>query len=317
MKKSQPPQPDIRQALALCSLALNPNSPQPTATMVRISDGYLTAFGGTCCISIPVPIEIGACFSPQAISPFFRKERGPISYTLKNGKLQLKEGRESLTIKCLPPEEMVTLDVLGTPTPCDFDTTHLKVISDTINPNNSRVWAQGSSFRNGVMESTCNSIIVSAVSDLPDDLVFNLPVDSCKALLKFKSPVVSVVKDQRAVKFNFKDGSSLCSLILTEQMIDTAAFFQGEWTPLNLTEILDKVECEFIRFAGGNVHYFTKDTEGVIESCVDPIINVDIGKESLDVLLTVSKDIRISDDGNRMQAFGETCRCIASTRAKV
>ncbi len=305
---------DMRSALALCSLALNPLAPSPTASMVRLSDGYLTSFGGTFAISVPMPITVEACFSPTAIAPFFRKERGPVSYTLKNNKLQLKEGKEQLTIKCLPPEEMVTLDVLGAPQACEFNTTHLKIACDVINPSNERVWAQGISMRNGMMESTNNAIVVSAISDLPDELVFNLPVDSAKALLKFKSPVVSVNKDQRAVKFTFKDGSILCSLFIEQQMIETRAFFQGVWTPLKLTEELSDIECEHVLFRDGDANYLSEGLEGCIEDCVDPSLTVDIAKESLDVLLLVSKDLRISDDGNRLQAFGENCRVIASTR---
>lgn len=306
----------MKQALTLCSLALNPNSPSPTAMMVRISDGYMQAFGGTFCVSVPMELSVEACFNPKAIEPFFRKERGPIAFTIKKGKLQLKEGKEQLTIGCLPPDEMVTLDVLGTPVPCTFDTTHLKVATDVINPANSRLWAQGVSFRNGVMESTNNAIIVSAATDLPDDLEFNLPVDTCKAIMRFKSPVVSILKDQRAVKLTFEDGSSICSLIITEQMIDTTNFFKGDWTKLELTEEVNKIECEHVVFQDGDLHYFTDTSEGIIDSCSNPDVVVDMGKESLDVLLTVSKDLRISDDGNRMQAFGETCRVIASTRAK-
>jgi len=141
-----------------------------------------------------------------------------------------------------------------------------------------------------------------------------VPIEPLNMTMRFKSPVVSVVQDQRAVKFNFSDGSSLTSLVLTEQMIDTAAFFQGDWTPLKLTESLDKLDCEHVLFKDGNANYLSDNIEGCIESCVDSNINVDIAKESLDVLLTVSADIRLSDDGNRLQAFGDTCRVIASTR---
>jgi len=282
--------------------------------MVRISDGFMQSFGGTFGVSVPMPIEVGACFNPAAIAPFFRKERGPIAYTIKNGKLILTEGKERLTVGCLPAEEMVTLDVLGTPTPCEFDMKYLKIAVDVINPTNERIWAQGVSFRNGMMESTNNALVVSAVSNLPDELSFNLPHDSCRALLRFKSTVVGVVKDQRAVKFVFADGSSLCSLVITEQMIDTSAFFRGGWKPIELTEDVSKIDCEYFSFVRGSVHYVNNTNEGVIESCVDPDIYVDISKDNLNTLLIVSKDIRLSDDGNRVQAFGEDCRVISCAR---
>jgi hypothetical protein len=263
-----------------------------------------------------MPIEIGACFNPTLAANFFRKDRKAVSYTLDKKKLVFKEGKEKLSVPCLPPEELVTLDVLASSTPCSILMEHFRSLVDVINPANSRVWAQGISFRYGMMEATNDSVIVSAVSGLPDDMEFNLPVDSAKALMRFKSAVVATACDNRAVKFLFADGSSLTSLTIVEQMIETARFYEGEWTPMALkdTEDLLKLECDGIQFHDGNATYLQEKSKGVIEGACASSANVTVGKEPLDRLLRISSDIRVSKDGNRLMAVAENCRGICSTR---
>ena len=306
----------MKHALQLCSLALNPSAPSPTASMVKIENGHMTAFGGLFCISVPQPVEVGACFSPSLAATFFRKERKAVAYTIDKGKLTMKEGKEKLSIPCLPPEDLVTLDVLEDPFQAELDLTHFRSLVDVINPANSRVWAQGISFRYGMMEATNDSVIISAVSGLPDEVEFNLPVDSAKALMKFKSQIIAISASERAVKFSFKDGSSLTSLVILEQLIDTSKFYEGPWTPLNLkdTEDLLKIECDSVGFQNGNAAYVQEKAKGVIEGISAPGITVVVGKESLDRLLRISSDIRISEDGHRLMAVADTCRGICSTR---
>lgn len=306
----------MKPQLALCSLALNPQAPSPTASMVRINDGRMESFGGTFCVSAPMPIEVGACFNPTLAATFFRKEREAVTYTLNKGKLTFKEGKEKLTIPCLPPEEMVTLGVFAATQPVMMNLSHFRSLVDVINPANSRIWAQGISFRYGMAEATNDAVIISAITDLPDEFEFNLPVDSAKALLKFKSPIVAIAQDQRAVKFCFEDGTTLTSLVLTEQMIETARFYEGNWTPLNLkeTEDLLKIECDSIKMVAGNATYLQEQSSGVIEGIVNPDITAKVGKEALNRLLRISSDIRISADGFRLMAVADTCRGICSTR---
>lgn len=307
----------MKHALQLCSLALNPQAPNPTATMVKVEDGFMVAFGGTFCVRVPVPVEVGACFNPSAVSTFFRKDRKAVSYTIHKKKLLLQEGKEKMLVPCLPPEEMPTLDVLAEPYEVDLELPHLRFLTDVINPANSRIWAQGVSFRYGMAESTDNAIIVSAITDLPDEIEFNLPVDAAKALMKFKSPITSIAVDERSVKFYFKDGSSLTSLSISEQMMETSQFYRGEWTPLKIkdTEDLLRIPCETLTFREGSVEYVQGDVQGVIEGAVTKGVHVTAGKESLDLLLRVSSDIRVSDDNFRLMAVSDTCRAICSTRS--
>jgi hypothetical protein len=166
-------------------------------------------------------------------------------------------------------------------------------------------------------EATNDSVIISAITDLPDEVEFNLPVDSAKALLKFKSPITGLAVSEQAVKFCFKDGSSLTSLVLTEQMIESARFYAGEWGALNLRDTTDllSLSCDRITFENGNATYVREHSKGVIEGVADPTVAVTVGKEPLDRLLRVSSDIRLSDDGFRLMAVADTCRAICATRA--
>jgi len=111
MKKVAKTEHDMKTALQLCSLAVTSNS--AVSGMVRVADGFIQAFGGIFTISVPTTINIGCCFNPVAIAPFFRKERSAIAYTIKNEKLILTEGKERLTVRCLPPEELAIIDNLG------------------------------------------------------------------------------------------------------------------------------------------------------------------------------------------------------------
>lgn len=306
------------EALQLCSLALNPSAPSPTATMVKVEDGKMISFGGTFCVSVPLPVEIGACFNPTTAATFFRKTRKGVSYKIHKGKLEFKEGKEKLSVPCLPPEDMVTLDVFSKTFQTSLDKTYLKLLIDVIDPSSSRLWAQGVSFRDGMAESTNSRVIISSVSGLPDQFVFNLPVDSAKALLKFKSPVVGIALDERAVKFCFEDGSSLASLLLEEQMIPTGKFYSGDWISLDLQDANDllKIKCDSVNFLNGNVTYFEKESSGTIEGSVNSDVNVTVNKESFDRLLCVSSDIRLSQDATRLMAVGDTCRAICTTKVK-
>lgn len=309
----------MKNALQLCSLALNPIAPSPTASMVRISDGFIESFGGTFAIRVPVHVEVGACFNPALAATFFRKERKLVAYTLAKNKLVFQEGKEKLSLPFLPPEEMVTLDVLSRPRKVKFDMTHLKTCADIVDPANSRMWAQGISFRAGMMEATNNALVVSAVTDFPDEFEFNLPQSSAKALLRFKSEVTGIAIDQQSVKFCFADGSSLTSLVICEQMIETAPFYRGEWTPLALepetAKDLLSIACESVEFKGGTALYLDGHMQGEITGVASKVVAVHVGKPSLDTLLQISADLRLSDDGQRLMAVSASCRAIASTRA--
>lgn len=308
----------MKEALTLCSLALNPSSPSPTSSMVRISDGFCQSYGGTFCISVPVDIDIGCCFSPKAVANFYRKGRKAVSFKLHRNKLVLQEGKEKLSIPFLPPDDMVTLDVISKPRPIALDMKCLKLCSDIIDPSHSKVSCQGVSFRIGMMESSNGRVVVSAVTDFDDNIEFNLPVASAKALLKFKSEIVAISTDQRAVKFHMKDGSSLTSLSITEQLVDTAQFYAGKWKPVNLkkgvAEDLQSIDCDSLIFFDGNISYIKELAEGELSQVCDKGFDVKAGKSEIDSILQISHEIALSEDNNRLQAFADNCRGICVTQ---
>lgn len=308
----------MKNALALCSMALNPQAPSPTASMVKLDDGFLTSYGGTFCIRVPMKVEVGACFSPSLVATFFRKERKAVSYTLHKKKLVLQEGKEKLSVPFLPPEEMPTLDVLSKPKEVEFDMTYLKLCADVVDPAHIKLCAQGVQFRYGMIEATNGRCIVGAKTGFDSDLEFNLPVASAKALLRFKSEVAGIAVDHGAVKFIFADGSSLTSLLICEELIETTPYYRGDWTPLKLKAEVAKdllsIECEDVIFYEGNATYIKGTAEGVLSGVCGKEFDIKVSKENLDVLLKVSADIRLSDDKNRLMAVSEKCRVISVTK---
>ncbi len=306
----------MKQELALCSLALNPQAPSPTATMVKLDDGFLTSYGGTFCIRVPMKVEVGACFSPTMVATFFRKERKAVSYTLNKKKLVLQEGKEKLTIPFLPAEEMPTLDVLSKPHKVTFDMTYLKIAADIVDPAHSKLCAQGVMFRYGMLEATNGRCLVGAKTGFHEDLEFNLPVASAKALLRFKSDIVGVAVDQGAVKFIFADGSSLTSLLICEELIETGPYYRGEWTPMKIKAEVAKdlltIDCDTVIFFAGNATYVKGTAEGEISGACGKEFDIKVSKENLDVMLKVSADIRLSEDKSRFMAVSEKCRVIST-----
>lgn len=285
--------------------------------MVRVSDGLLESFGGTFSIRVPFESEIGCCFNPALAAQFFRKDRKAVSYTLKDKKLRMKCGKETLSIRCLPPEDMVTLNVLAKTTPATLDTALLKHCVDVVDPAHSRLQCQGVSFRNGMAEASDGKAIVSFVTDFDEAFEFNLPVASAKAMLRFKAKVVGMAQDMQAVKFIFDDGSELVSRVIPEQLIETRPFYEGEWNSLNLHKgIVDEIlslDCDFITFKGGNLIYEIGDNKGTIEDAYKAKdLAVKLSKARTDVLLKISEDIRLEAHCSRVMAVSDMCRAIST-----
>ena len=305
----------MKSALALCSLALNPLAPSPTASMVKIEGGHMTSFGGTACVRVPVGVEVGACFSPSLFATFFRKDRSAVSYTLSKGKLVLKEGKEKLSIPFLPPDEMATLDVLSAPVPCELNLEHLKLCADMVDPTHHKPECQGVNFRSGVMEASDGRILVSATSGLDDDMWFNLPLVSAKILLKLKSKVVSVALEKAAIRFNCEDGTSVCSVLIYPQLTDTSPLYKHEWIKTGIKQSfaadVGKIECDTFEFAGGGVKYVQEKSEGFIEDVCGKDCKMRISKNCLAVLLKIGNDIRTSATGSLAMSVSEEARAVS------
>lgn len=314
----------MKSALQLCSQALNPSSPQPTAGMVKVFDGAMWSYGGTACVRVPVPHVIGAAFNPKSVLPFFRKERKKFSVTVAKGKLVLSEGKEKLSTRCLPPDEMVVLDVFGEPQDCSLDMRNLKLAASVVDSSNARLSAQGVQFRNGLVEATDNKRLVQGCSGLPAGFTFNLPLESAKILLKFPANCVAVYGDRSAVKFMLDDGSSLCSNLICEDLPDLSHLFAEQtWTPLDIpgkvwADLYD-IPCDYVVISNGSAFYVFEnarseiDSSGELTGITKKDIRFRVRKDFLNTLLQVSGDIRINGSGALLQAAGETCRCICGT----
>lgn len=305
----------MKQELSLVSLALNNSAPSPLAQMVRASDGYLVAFGGTTCISVPFPSAIDACFNPEAIAPFFRKERKAISYTIKNKKLVLTEGKERLTVGCLAAEELAIIDNFETPIPCTLNLKSLKVAAEVTNLEGP-VYAHGVIFKSGMMNATNNKVFFCGESGIPKDIEFAIAKESCVALTKFKSNVISISHNKHTVKFNFESGASLCARQLLCEFPDIGPLFAGKWNDLNLTEDLSDIQCEYLEFIEGSVYYHSKDSVGILENVLDTGIKVSAYKKSFDHLGKIGNKISLSEDKLKLKSVGDKCVVICSVKVK-
>ncbi len=309
----------MKEALNTCAIALNPTSPQPTASMVKIERRTMIGYGGTFCIRYPVSYDIGCCFNPKAVLAFFRKDRKKFSCTVKNEKLILQEGKEKVTTRCMPPEEMVTIDVLSTPHECTLDRSLLKRCVDAVDPAHHAYVLQGVAFRYGCMEATDAKVLVSALSGVPEEVPeFILPVDSAKALCRIKGSVVGVAVSTALVKFLFDTGASLTSGIISGEFPDMSKFFEGEWEPLGLEAAapdMEKIDCDRFEFRDGVIKYVVMDqngtapvAEGELPQPCNPLNGI-LHKRICGHLLANSHDIRMT--GARLfQSFSDNCRVI-------
>ena len=309
----------MKTALTLCSLALNPSAPAPTASLVKVEDGFAVAFGGLFCVRVPVEQALGCCFNPAAAKTFFRKARKQVAYTVKKNKLILQDGKEKLSIGCLPPEEMVTLDVIAKARPIKLSKTMLRYVADVIDPAHHRASLHGVTFRDGATLATDNKVFVMAFVDFPDDLTFSLHKDACIALSKMKGEIETVSTDGHAVKFGLSDGSSLTTLKLVEEIPEVVdSIFAGTWNPLPLTESvvedLTTIDCHTFRFKDGLLSYWSEDKASVGE------LGVKIPKE-LEAAITQKGFVRILKNGGRISYADNQSRirsvnenvCVVST----
>lgn len=297
-------------ALKLCSLALNPSSPSPTANMVKVEDGFMSSYGGIFCIRVPVDQDIGAAFNPRAMATFFRKERDKVAYTINFPKLTLRHGKERLTINCLAPEELPIIDNIETPVPCTLNVKNLKFATDILEAGTPE-FAGGVTFRDGGMLSTNNKVFFAGASGLPENISFGIPKQSAQALLKFKSDVVALSRNGQYAKFIFKDGSSLCSHLLSEAFPDITPVFEGEWKPFLIKENLSKLDCEYVHIRDGSIFYHTTDTIGELVDAVTGDVDVACDKKFFDCLLAVSSSLELVP-GHKIKAEGDGCVVVSS-----
>lgn len=299
-------------ALKLCSLALNPNSPSPFASMVKVEDGMMIAYGGLLCIRVPVSQDIGAAFDPKSLATFFRKERPQVAYTVKHPKLTLSDKKERLTVNCLPAEDLQTIDNIETPTPCVLNKKSLKIAAELIDTANTRPFALGVAFRDGVMMSTNNAVFFMAEGPEGD---FNIPKEAALAICKFKSDVVAISKNNHTVKFIFADGSSLCTHLISEPFPDIDFLFDGDWQSFSVSPEVKDIDCDSVEISGTAVRFLTDSSVGELEDAVTGTAEIKCKKKYLDYLLAISSELEYIPK-QRVKVVGENCVMISSMITK-
>ena len=305
----------MKKLIDICRQATNPQAPAPTASMLRIYDGRLEAFGGTFCVSAPIDADVEAAFNPRMFESFFRRPRKGVTYTLTKTRLVVKAGKEKVSLPFLPAEEMAIIDVLAEPQEATLDKTHLRVLSNIVDPAASEMWRQGITFRYGAFEATCGYIVGSAVSGLPEGYEFNLPIDTVKVLLKIEEDVVGVALDDQAVKFYFESGLTVCSRIIPDLMPDVGPFFAGDWYPIDLKVAADLRDIDFERvvFNEGTAVYIAEEGKGELSQALDPETPLfALSRNALDPLLRTADDLLLHESKTRVQVRTETCRIISS-----
>lgn len=302
----------MKTALQLCALATNPSAPSPTASMVKVEDNHLIAFGGLFCIRIPVSAPVSCAFNPQLALAFFRKERKSYACSVKAGKLVFQDGKERLSLRCLPPEELPTIDVLAPPTPCVIDKAALKVVADIVSPTHHRTEAQGINFRDGMALGTDSYVFGAAVLDegFPD-VRFNVHVDAVRALLRMRGKITGIAVETSMVKFFLDDGSSLTTLRLVGELPgEVVDLLRTPCDPLTAEEqhIADMLGTapEAYKFKAGHVYYTLED------SAAEGDLGFDLGNSNLTGRVDFKRLSHLLKNAGKLALDSETGRMLRS-----
>jgi len=302
---------DIQKALRLCSMATNEASPNPLAHLVKCEDGRMVAYGGLFCISVPVAIEVGAAFNPGHLSNFFRTSRKAPAFSLKNGKLSVKEGRERLTIGMFPAEDLPVIDVLSAPQAVEVDMTYLRHALLFTQPDRDP-WAMGLTFRDDCVWASDRKSAYAAVLALGEEEPFALHRDAITALTKMPGVVTGFSRFARMVKFSFDDGCTLTTHEMTDLVPETVAgFFSRDFDNIGFDKAvafeINKVRADHVYFQNGSLAYKLENQgEGAFDKAYSSPMNFSLDKTYLDRLLAVGHDLCVCE-GVIQSAAGEEC----------
>jgi hypothetical protein len=302
---------DIQKALKICAMATNPASANPMAHLVKLDDGFMSAYGGLCCIRVPVGVEVGAAFNPGQLGNFFRKERKAPAFSLKGGKLHVKEGNERLSVGMFPPEDLATIDVLSDAAPVEFPIDYLRHALLFTVPDRDP-WASGVTFRDDCMWTSDRKSAYAASCPLFENEEFAIHRDAATLLTKMPGKVIGFARFAKLVKFEFDSGVSLT----THEMIDVvpetvAQFFGLDFSPIgfdnDVAKEITKVRADHVYFQNGSLAYKLENQgEGCFEKAYTSKMNFSLDKDYLDRLLAISPDLEVCQGAIR-SSFGEEC----------
>ena len=215
----------IKIVSAACA---GPEGTTPTASMVKLQDGRLWAYGGAFCISVPFQSNLECAFLPAAVSNFFSRERAGVSLTVAKQRLYLRDGRAEVAVAVLPAADMPVLAVLGGDL-AEFpsDLSNLKYVAKNCVPG-SADFRQAVLFRGGVSYG-CGmfSAMRSDGIDCGEDVL--ITPEAAQAVAANDSGIVRVSLDAQAVEFEFTDGTRIACRRLTIPIPNTVELvFDGD-----------------------------------------------------------------------------------------
>lgn len=306
--------------------ACNPLSPQVTASMVKFQGGHLIAYGGTFCIQIPVPVDLDCAFKPQTLLAFYRKERDGASYTAKGGKLRVKHRRETVTMKCLPSEEMAIIDVMKEPKDTKWiPRGAMKSLIECVDPASTNISMQGICLRDGMFAATDGKVMLAIPSDIKGISVV-LPIDTVKFLATCEESVTGWAFDGASFKLWFEGGMTVCTRVISAgEYPNINRIFEQDLKPFFISEkVVDDIKnlsCDMIELTPKGVRYISEDDDdsiGTIKATVEGDYRFAVRKKSFDAIFKINKGAKFFTNdigsiivGNGGKRFKSACGVMA------
>ena len=285
--------------------------------MMKFQDGRLITYGGTFCVAIPCGIDIECAFLPQSLLAFYRKDRNSVSFTMKDeGRMVVRSGRESMTIKALPSEGMPIIHVHrgGTKVKKFLGAKALKAMLGCIDPAEPRMCLQGMCLRKGLAIGSNGKVVLAIVTGLPKDLTCTIPTETLKFLSSLDEDVCEIAFDGLNIMFTFPSGMTVCSRTLladeypdVRHVTNVANVKAVKLHPDTLEEI-QGLKCDSIKITNDGVRYMVGNDSSVgeIKLEAEGEFNITVNKKWFELMLglTLKDTIHISDDRRMVTANG-------------
>lgn len=312
---------EIQRVMKAC----NENSPQPAASMVKFHEGKLVAYGGTFCLQIPVPVDAECAFKPSTLLAFYRKDRSGAVFKVAKGKLKVRHKRESVTLPCLPQEEMPILDVHREPRKTKWiNNKALKSMIACVDSAHHIAEMQGVCLRDGWATATDGKVMLSVPVDI-GGIAIGIPIDSVKFLATCTEKVTGFAFDGNAFKLWFDNGMTFCTRVLgTSDYPNIDPVFEGNLRTIELSdEVADEIRslnCDVIELSHRGIRYqIDKDSMGVIKAPTEgDEFCFTINKKNFDVMFDINRgNILFTKDnghiiiGNGGKFFKSACAVMA------
>ena len=286
--------------------ACNPTSPQASANMCKFQNGNLVAYGGTFCVQVPVPVDLDCAFKPQTLLAFYRKERDGASFTVKAGKMRVKHKRETVTIKCLPSEEMSIIDVLRNPTPTKWlPVGALKSLLECVDPAYHVASMQGVCLRDGKLVGTDGKVMLAIPIDIKS-VSCVLPVDTIKFLASCDEHVTGWSFDGANFKLWFEGGMTVCTRVISSDEFPDIEKVMGQKSKAfciseKVVDDLKNLKCDMIELTPKGVRYIADDESiGAIRAPVEGDYRFAVSKKNFDTIFKINKGVKFftNDSGS-------------------